>query len=240
MKKLFIGLSFMSLIFSALAQEEKIIVIDKGSGKTYKPKTVRPLVENNSVMKFNPLQMIVGEINFGFEKKIDEMSSVEFEFGPTLSNIGFTVNNNHYYYFEPYYGPNAQETSGVGFFASAAYRFYPMDKGLVLNGFYVSPVVKYRLMNFGVHDYTETLEDQKGNENHMYFTFNFGFQRWLSERFSLDMFGGLGLGYEAHVHYRVMNTYDDVTGQYTYSWDKNAYSGVRFVFTGGIKIGIGN
>lgn len=238
MKKLFIGLSFMSFILTCFGQEEKIIVIDKGSGRTYKEKKVRPLVENNSVFKFNPLQMVVGEINFGLEKKIDEMSSVEFEFGPTLSNIGFTVNDNHYY--DPFYGPNAQETSGIGFFLSAAYRFYPMDNGLVLNGFYVSPVVKYRLMNFGVQDFSETLADQKGSENHLYFTFNFGFQQWLSERFSLDYFAGIGLGYEAHVRYNVMSQYNDVTGQYEYSWDKNAYNGVRFVLTGGIKIGIGN
>jgi len=239
MKKLFIGLSFMSFIFSAIAQEEKIIVIDKGAGRTAKQKTVRPLVVNNSVMKFNPLQMIAGEIAFGYERKIDELSSVEFEFGPTLSNIGLSVSNNHYY-FDPYYGPNAQETSGVGFFVSAAYRFYPLDNGLVLNGFYVSPVVKYRLMNFDVEDFSGTLPAQNGNENHMYFTFNFGFQKWLSERFSIDYYAGIGLGYEDHLHYRVLNEYNSTTGLYEYSWEKNAYHGVRFVVTGGIKIGIGN
>ena len=41
-------------------------------------------MSNEYVMKFSPLQMIVGEINLGFEKRVDEMSSLEFELGPTF------------------------------------------------------------------------------------------------------------------------------------------------------------
>lgn len=239
MRKALIAIYFLGFVLSAFAQEEKIIVIDRGSGKTYKEKRERALVENKSVLKFSPLQMVVGEINFGFERKIDEMSSVEFEFGPTLSNVGLTVNDNHY--SDPWGGGSlVEETSGIGFFGSIGYRFYPLDNGKVLNGLYVSPVFKYRLKNFGVHDFTNILPDNKGSENHMYFTFNFGIQRWLSQKFSLDMFGGIGLGYESHMRFTTISTYDGNTGLYTSEWDKTTFDGVRFVLTGGVKVGIGH
>lgn len=241
MKKIFLGLSLTCFLFTAFGQEEKIIVIDKGAGKTTghssRSTSTRKLVDNTSVLKFSPLQMAVGEINFGYERKIDEMSSFEVEFGPTLSNVGLSVSQNHYYY-DPY-GSNSQETSKIGFFTSLGYRFYPMDNGKVLNGFYVSPVFKFRLMNFGVQDYSDNLKDTKGNESHAYFTFNFGFQRWLSEHFSLDFFGGIGLGYESHTRYSAVSIYDGTSGTYSYYWDRNSYDGVRFLVTGGIKVGIG-
>lgn len=238
MKNIFLGSFFSFLLFAAYSQEEKIIVIDRGTGKQYKSdlKSDRKLVTNTSVLKFSPLQMVVGEINFGYERKIDEMSSVEFEFGPTLSNVGLRVQDNH---FTDPFGTSTQETSKIGFFGSVGYRFYPLDNSKVFNGFYVSPVFKYRLINFGVQDFSENLKDTKGNENHAYFTFNFGFQRWLSDNFSLDFFGGIGLGYEAISTYNVAVGYDGNSQLYTYYWDKNVYSGVRFLVTGGIKIGIG-
>lgn len=241
MKKIFLSLSFTCLLLTVFAQEEKVIIIDKGSGKTqaYKSssKRERTLVDNTSVLKFSPLQMIAGEINFGYERKINDLSSFEIELGPTLSNIGLSVNENHYY--DPW-GNYSGETSKIGVFTSVAFRFYPMNNGKVLNGFYVSPVFKYRRMNFGVHDYSENLSDTQGGENHMYFTFNFGFQSWLSERFSLDYFAGIGLGYETHQRFQVASNYDGNTGLYNYYWDRNSFSGVRYLLTAGIKVGIGN
>ncbi len=238
MKNIFVAIYFLTFFQTVFGQEEKIIVIDRGSGKTYKEKKERILVDSKSVMKYSPLQMVVGEINFGYERKIDEMSSIEFEFGPTLSNVGLTVTDNHYN--DPFGGGlTVEETTGLGLFGSVGYRFYPMDNGKVLNGFYISPVVKYRLKNFGVNDYSGILADTKGSENHMYFTFNFGVQRWLSQNFSLDMFGGIGLGYESHMRFNTAATYDGNTGIYSYYWDKKSFDGVRFVLTGGVKIGIG-
>ncbi len=238
MKNIFVAIYFLTFFQTVFGQEEKIIVIDRGSGKTYKEKKERILVDSKSVMKYSPLQMVVGEINFGYERKIDELSSIEFEFGPTLSNVGLTVTDNHYN--DPFGGGSTvEETTGLGLFGSVGYRFYPMDNGKVLNGFYISPVVKYRLKNFGVNDYSGILADTKGSENHMYFTFNFGVQRWLSQNFSLDMFGGIGLGYESHMRFNTAATYDGNTGIYSYYWDKKSFDGVRFVLTGGVKIGIG-
>ncbi len=239
MKLNLIALFILGFACKTIAQEEKFIVIDRGASKwMYKEKKERRIVDNMSVLKFSPLQMLAGEINFGYERKIDEMSSIEFELGPTLSNVGFSVNNNHFGYIDPFYSYTT-ETSKPGFFASAGYRFYPLDNSKALNGFYVSPVLKYRLMNFGIVDYSENLKDTKGSENHFYFTFNFGYQTWLSDNFSLDFFGGLGLGYESHIRYRVLSAYDGNTGSYSYFWDKNAYDGVRYLLTLGVKVGIG-
>ena len=95
-------------------------------------------------------------------------------------------------------------------------------------------------MNFGIEDYSENLQPTEGSEDHLYFTFNFGYQSWLSERFAIDYFAGLGLGYESHKRASVSTTYDPNTGYYNYFWDQNNYSGARYVFTMGLKVGIGN
>jgi hypothetical protein len=34
------------------------------------------------------------------------------------------------------------------------------------------------------------------------------------------------------------NVYDGNTGQYVFGWKEDNYSGVRFLFTGGVKIGL--
>lgn len=235
-----IALTFTLLIlnsFLTFSQEEKIIIIDKGGSKKTKSTIKRELVDNDHVLKFSVFQMLANEINIGYEKKIDEMSSFEISAGPTISNIGFSVNDNHY---NNYPNQNTNETSALGMFISAGYRFYPMDNGKVLNNFYISPEVKYRRMNFGIVDYSDNLSSTKGYEDHTYFTFNFGMQTWLSERFSIDYFAGIGLGYESHVRYNVVSSYNPDTYLYEYYWEKNAYSGAKYLFTLGLKVGIGN
>lgn len=233
-------LSFVLLFtsLSGMAQEEKIIVIDRGDRGRTKPQKEQKLVDNDHVLKFSPLQMVMGEINLGFEKKINEMSSLEFELGPTLSEVGFTVTDDHFY--DPWGYPSQSRNTGIGVFGSVGYRFYPMDNTMVLNKFYVSPVFKYRLYNFQLKDFSNTLDDQKGSENQAMFTFNFGYQKWLSDHFSLDMFAGFGLAYESHNTYYVNSVYDGNTGNYIYNWEENNYNGVRFAFTAGVKVGIGN
>lgn len=238
MQKL-VALACLVTTFGSYAQEEKVIVIDRGASYKNSVRNKRPekLVDNTYVMKFSPLQMIMGEINLGYERRIDEMSSIEFEFGPTLSEVGFSVSSNHYSP-DPWFN-SSRRTTRAGFFGSVGYRFYPMDNTMVLNRFYVSPVFKYRLYNFNVVDYSKVLSDQKGSEGQAIFTFNFGYQSWLSDHFSLDMFAGFGLAYESHKDFFAEATYDSNTGVYTNQWVQNNYSGVRFAGTMGVKIGIG-
>ena len=226
-----------TLSFGAMAQDQKVVIIDKGSSYNAPKKRKEPLVTNNiNIIKFSPLQLLVGEINLGYERVLNEMSSVDFEIGPTLSNIRLSVAGNHY--FDPIYGPNVERTSGVGFFFGTGYRMYPLRGGLAPNWFYVSPVFKFRQMNYGFHDYSNLLPDAKGSEKDFNFSFNFGSQFWLEEKFSLDMYAGIGLAYESYKDYVMTNTYDGNTGQYVFGWQQDVYSGVRFLFTGGVKIGI--
>jgi hypothetical protein len=241
MKKLIASLGFFCLVFQVIGQDEKVVIIDKSAYKSeVRNQRTKKLVDNTSVVKFSPLQMIAGEINFGYERKISDYSSIEIEFGPTLSNIGLSVNQNHYY-VDPFGSYNyVDQTSKVGFFLSTGFRFYPADNGKVLNGFYVSPVIKYRLMNNGLHDYSGNLDDTKGSESDVNFSFNFGFQKWVSSRFSLDFFGGVGLAYESYNTKEVVSAYNSTTQLYDYYWKRNTYDGVRFLITGGIKVGIGN
>jgi hypothetical protein len=227
---------FLTATLWVNAQEEKIVVIDRGARGRYKEPKENKLVDNEQVIKFSPLQMVMGEINLGYEKRINEMSSIEFEFGPTFSEVGFVVSDVHG--TDPWGGIQNKSTR-MGVFGSVGYRFYPMDNTMVLNRFYVSPVFKYRLYNNFVNDYSNVLDPAKGSINQGIFTFNFGYQKWLSDHFSLDFFGGLGLAFEQHRDYQMINVYDDVTGLYHSSWDEHNYSGVRFAFTGGIKVGIG-
>jgi len=238
--KIYLTFAAFLVVTLAKAQEEKVIVIDRGAAykNTQRARKTEKLVDNSHVMKFSPLQMIMGEINLGFEKRVNEMSSIEFEFGPTLSEVGFSVNSNHYSP-DPWIFNYSRRTTRAGFFGSVGYRFYPMDNTMVLNRFYVSPVFKYRIYNFGVEDYSKVLPSQKGNEGQAIFTFNFGYQKLLSDHFSLDMFAGFGLAYESHKDFFTESIYDDVTGAYTYKWVNNNYSGVRFAGTMGIKVGIG-
>ena len=231
-----IVLLFISHSILSFSQEEKVIIIDRGVTRREKSRNPDKLVSNEYVMKFSPLQMIVGEINLGFEKRVDEMSSLEFELGPTLSQVGLTVNSDHYN--DPWSNPTGRTTS-MGFFGSVAYRFYPMDNTAVLNKFYVSPVFRYRIFRYGLTDYTGNLGDKNGSEGHSMFMFNFGYQKWLSDHFSLDMFAGLGLVYENHKTFYGESVYDSNTGNYLYNWVEDKYDGVRLGMTIGVKIGIG-
>ncbi len=226
-----------TLTFCAMAQDQKVVIIDKGSSYNAPKKRKEPLVTNNlNIIKFSPLQLLVGEINLGYERVLNEMSSVDFEIGPTLSNVRLSVSGNHL--FNPGFGPSVERTSGVGFFFGTGYRMYPLRGGLAPNWFYVSPVFKFRQMNYGFHDFSNLLPNTKGSEKDFNFSFNFGSQFWLEEKFSLDVFAGIGLAYESYKDYFMTSVYNGTTGLYDYQWQEDAYSGVRFLFTGGVKIGI--
>ncbi len=234
---LYLALSITALSLKSYAQNDKtIVIVDKNNSKKQKEYTYpsRALIENTSVLKFSPLQLSVGEINFGWERKIDNIKSIELEFGPTLSKIGLTVNNNKYQLYNDTF-PARNESSKLGFFGSVGLRFYPLEKGLALNNFYVSPVLKYRVKNIGYSDISSSLPDRKGSEIDFNFSFNFGYQKWLTQNFSLDFFGGLGLAQETHREFEIINATSTNP-----EWRTISYSGVRFLITAGIKVGIGH
>ena len=227
---LFTGL----ILFSAnsYAQEE-VIIIDKSQLKDYKKDKEIKLNDNTQVFKFAPLYMLVGEINFGYERQLNQKGSIEFELGPTISKIGFGVNS----HFASPYEPSIVENGGIGFLASVAYRFYPLDETEALNRFYISPVLKYKLLNHTVEDMSNFLEDARGSDTQFNFYFNFGYQLWAAKSFSIDFYSGIGIGYQLKID-QSMN-YEYVDDDWNYYWEKQEAKGTRYVFNAGIKLGIG-
>lgn len=86
MKKLTLTTLLLLTSFNFFAQEEKIIIIDKGEMKKTRTRSKRDLVDNSYVVKFSVLQMFANEINLSLEKKIDDKSSYEISLGPTISD----------------------------------------------------------------------------------------------------------------------------------------------------------
>ena len=225
---------FMASNFS-FGQEE-IIIIDKYQNKKDRKEKAIVYNDNTSVFKFAPLNMLVGEINFGYEKQLSKNTSVDFEFGPTLSKISLFLESDHFGILS---APAKYERSGLGFLAAIGYRFYPSTDTEALNRFYVSPIFKYKVYNHAIEDVSGILSNQKGTNTSFNFLFNFGYQMWVSELFSLDFYTGLGLGYQSIVDYNPLSIYNSNTFDYEYSWEEDSFSGARYVFSLGIKVGFG-
>jgi len=174
---------------SVFAQDREVVIIERNSNSSArKSSEPKRLVNHTEVFKFDPLRMAIGEINFAYERRISDQSSFEVELGPTVSNLG----RNRFASDLGSSGTTYGRQPGMGVVASAAYRFYPLDDRPVFNQLYVSPKFKYRRyneildasMNNGLVG--NVLEDKRGYSNEAIFTFNFGYQHWLAERFSFD------------------------------------------------------
>jgi len=218
---------------STYAQDE-IIIVDR---KNYKQKRERQIKQNDNiqVIKFAPLNMLAGEINFGYERQFGQKGSVDFELGPTISNIGFGLDN---HYVDPF-NPSTVENSALGIVVGVGYRYYPLDETEALNRFYVSPVLKYKLFNTLYEDGSGFIEStEKGNQSMMNFYFNFGYQAWLSKSFSLDFYCGFGIGMHSERWYQTQSEWVD--NEYQYSWLEHNDGGAVYVGNIGIKVGIGS
>lgn len=217
---------------NSFAQED-VIIIDRGAlkGRSYHKEP--RLVDNISVIKFSPLQMLAGEINFGYERQVSKKGSIEIELGPTISDIGFG-NVGHTGNWST---PSETRSGSLGFFTSFGYRYYPLEKTEALNRFYVSPILRFKMLNYKYEDQSGTLFGQRGNDVRFDFLFNFGYQLWAAETFSLDFFAGMGIGMQQVKSYYVNSVWSG--NDWTYQWVESSGSGARYVFSGGVKIGIG-
>ena len=229
------SLLLLAATVSAYAQEE-VIIVDR---KYYKPERTpkkKKLNDNDQVIKFAPFSMLAGEINFGYERQVGVKGSVDFELGPTISKIGFGGLNSHLFNSS---SPSQSENSALGFVVSAAYRYYPMDETEALNGFYVGPVMKYKLMNSVYIDESDIFQDvARGKKSMLNFYFNFGYEAWLSKTFSMDFYAGFGIGMHTQTQYTLTSEW--ANNEYVYDWDEHYASGAVFVGNIGIKVGIGS
>lgn len=192
----------------------------------------------NSVVKFSPSKMMRGEIQFSYERKIAEQASLEFAFGPAISNVS-PINFDHLFGN----GSNASENSLMGFAVSIAPRYYPLEDKDALEGFYVSPIIGFTQLNYNFSAANiggpVALADQCGHSNQTSFAFVFGSQKWLSKSFSLDMFVGSGIKQISEQNYII--DYGTWTGptQPAPKWVELNSTNVQWFITGGIKVGIG-
>lgn len=220
------------IVTSGIAQQE-IVIVEQGSRYKRAKKEVR-MNDNTSIIKFTPTQMLVGEINFSFEKQLSKHTSFEIGAGPTISNIALGEVGNHF--FDPF-GANTFQTSKLGLFVEASYRYYPLDETEALNRFYLGPVMKFRMMNFGLNDGSEVLPPTTGSDMRLNFAMNIGYQWWLSKSFAIDLFGGMGIGYQEVTSSFPESVYVD--NNWITQWADNSRSGARYVFNFGVKVGIG-
>jgi hypothetical protein len=211
------------------AQEERVIVVRET--KTARPPKERKdrNVENYNAIKFDPLRMTTGEIGFSWERRIEDKTSLEFELGPTISGIGM----NRFYF-------NSETQSKFGVLLSAAVRYYPIEGAWAMNKLYVSPKIRYRRFNSLAQSSTYNLSDEKGFSNEWAFSFNVGYQTWLSDNFAFDFYAGLGIGSFAGRNAFINSVYDGNTGQYVYNWQIENYSYAKLMGVVGMKVTVGN
>lgn len=222
---------FVFALSVANAQETVYIVKDKKS-RTKNINTDR-IVEHMNVIKFDPLQTVVGEVKFSYERVLSEKTSLEVSLGPTLDGISsFRAFDNYSYALE----------GKLGMVAELGYRFYPLDDNPALNRLYISPVVGWKIYNstFNPDDtYYPNVESQNSTRQRGYFTFNVGIQSWLAKSFSIDYYAGFGLAMINENNYFVNQIYNPETGGYDQQIINNKFNANVFQFKLGIKVGIG-
>ncbi len=218
--------------------QDDIVIIDK---ELYEESRRSPRLNDNiQIVKFSPTQLIMGELNFGYERQVSKKGSIEIEAGPTLSQVSILGPGNHLFSFAQ---GSAQENSFIGGHISFSYRFYPLDGTEALNRLYVAPVIKYRQYNVLLRDNSDVpngpdLGTVKARDYQTNFTFNFGYELWASKSFCFDFFVGTGLGWRHQTTYAPVIEFNGT--EWTGYWAGYNDAWARFLLTGGVKLGIGS
>jgi hypothetical protein len=227
-------LCFINL--AAFAQEERVVIVKREDHKSSYKKAERD-IDNYNAFKFDPLRMAIGEINFSWEHRIDDNLTFEVEMGPTVSNL----NNNRFYVTDdPSTVSSYQVNSQMGFLTSVALRYYPLEDSKAMNKLYVSPRIKYRRFNESYSTNVANLADQRAGSNEFIFSFNLGYQQWLSHNFAFDYYIGMGIGSFNGNRYYLAETYDGNSNSWSYNWKEEKAQYARFVGVIGLKVSIGN
>lgn len=230
--------TFLALLLSSSSfSQDEVIIIDRSKSDTYKSKSRKEvrLNENTQVVKFAPLNLLAGEVLFGYERQHGVKGSLDFELGPTLSKIGFGINS----HWIDASTPSEQDLSGIGIVSGVSYRYYPLDETEALNRFYVAPQFRFKAMNHKVQDVNGFVSGvQRGTQMNSNFYFNFGYQSWLSSTFAMDFYMGFGIGMRTERDYNLVAEFQDT--DWVYDWEETNYSGAVYVFQMGLKVGIGS
>ncbi len=202
-----------------------------GQDRITKEEKYQKINDLKTIVKYDPLRLLTGEIAFSVERKTGLNTSFEIEFGPTISEVR-PFNSDHLGV-----GQSTSTRSNIGGFASIGYRFYPA-KG-AFRGIYISPKFKYKLVNTTYVAPYGTTSDFIGDKSQGTFMFNFGIQTWATSNFSFDFYTGLGLGFANKNYAYQTSVYDNQTNTNIYSWVRKSDTYSTLVFNLGVKIGIG-
>lgn len=213
--------------------QETVYVVNKGSRFFRTPPSERTEVQHMNVVKFDLLNQLRGEMKFSYEHVIGDKSSFEVTLGPNVSNL---YNGR----FSSQYGG---ERSKLGVSAELGFKYYPLRDLAALNQFYVMPAIGVKHFNTeyvpGTLNNVGSTEPYNGFTSRLYYTFNVGYQHWVSETFSIDYFVGLGLANVTEDFANTTYNYDPNTGMSTIDWEPMRYSFPTVQVNAGIKFGIG-
>lgn len=188
-------------------------------------------------IKFSPTQLVSGELHFAYEQRVSPQSSLEFSFGPTVSEVGI----NQVYFnsiLDNYTG--VRRESNLGLFAGLAYRYYPLSGfSTAPRGLYIAPEIKFRLYNTNYIDEMYVLSTKTGSTAQFLFRFHTGFQFVIGRKFAIDIFTAVGLGATYITRYKNVGVYNNSSLVTDYKWRAISRNKVFFSGTFGVKFGIG-
>lgn len=239
MKRLLLTTLLFSQLVSFAQEGERIVIVERENHSKARHRDPKPELDinNYNVFKFDPLRMAIGEINFSWETRIDDHLTLEIEAGPTISNLGANR-----FYVSPGTGTGMDytENSGMGVLLSAALRYYPLEDYKAMNKLYVSPRIKYRRYTDNYTSTTPGVSDERAGSDEFIFSFNVGFQGWVSHNFAFDYYIGAGIGSFSGNRYYLASTYDGNSNTWSYDWKEEKANYARFVGVIGMKVCIGN
>lgn len=215
------------------AQKEKVYVINNQRSRFFStPPEERIEVEHMNVIKFDLLNQLRGELKFSYEHVIGDKSSLEITAGPNVSNLfGARFNIQ---------GGNIE--SQLGFSGELGYKYYPLRELSALNQFYIMPAIGVKHFNtryLGDAFVAPNIEPYQGYKNRLYYTFNVGYQHWVSKTFSVDYFIGMGIANVTEDFASVVWDYDQNTGESISTWTQQKYTFPAVQINAGIRFGIG-
>lgn len=178
-----------------------------------------------SVLKFDMMRMLTGEISFSYERSIGTNASLEFSLGPTISQLE-PFNNTHVF------NQNTKVNSGIGGFASVGLRYYPVRESL--KGFYLSPIVKYRIKNSYYEGQNFGLDDQLAYNKLTSFVYNVGIQKWVNQNFFFDFYTGIGIGLKSNQTYYSSYNFEQNANEWIGKTDRSS----TLILNLGVKMGV--
>lgn len=212
----------------SFAQDDRVYVVKSSESKKSRSSKRSIAVEHMNVLKFDLLNQLRGEVRFSYERVLDDNLSLEITAGPNVSGL----------YNDRFFNGSEQELSKVGVSAEVGVRYYPNEDYSALNRLYISPTIGIKHFNseFVSNQFGQSFD---GYNQRIYYTFNLGYQSWLSKKVSIDYFVGLGLAMKNEARAYVNQQYDPSTDTFTANWVEQKFRSTGVQVNAGVKIGVG-